>query len=147
MLHSLRHTAGRAARAGRLLLALLAIGTVAGCATVQRSTSADTDAASADRSRAERVFLYQSRVADALLDRYPLMEIFQDADPTLVQAEAQMTKNCSPLTQAVLSKLEGNEPSFGLRLQVFTTLGACERAAQRIEQLLLQRENATASAI
>ena len=93
--------------------------------------------ASADeQSRAERIFRYQSRVADALLDEYPLMETFADADPEIINAEARMTEACSPLTRAVLSKLEGNEPSLLLRLEVFTTINDCERAAQRMDRML-----------
>ncbi len=111
----------------------------AGCASVG-PTPGSTDVASAERengrSRAERVFLYQSRVADSLLDHYPLMEIFENADPALIAAEARMTESCSPLTRAILAHLEGEKPSIALRLRVFTSLGQCERAARRIDSML-----------
>ena len=57
----------------------------ASCATLAPSTN-NNDVAKADntQSRAERVFLYQSRVADSLLDHYPLMEIFEAADPSII---------------------------------------------------------------
>lgn len=118
--------------------------TLTGCASVS-TPAGDVAAAQTDdgRSRAERVFLYQSRVADSLLDHFPLMEVFAEADPELVAAEAHMTRSCSPLTQAVLAHFEGEKPSLGLRFQVFTTLGECERAAQRIDRLLSQRVSAT----
>lgn len=122
-------------------IALLA----AGCATVngpRERGATDTAARAHALSRAERVFLYQSRVADALLDHYPLVEMFEDADPVLREAEAQMTRTCSPLTRAVLAHVEGGKPSLGLRFRVMTSIGACERAARRIDQLL----NATADA-
>ena len=97
------------------------------------AASAETEA---NRSLAERVFLYQRRVAYSLLDRYPLMEIFAEADPALIAAEAHMTRSCSPLTQAVLQHFEGERPSLALRFRVFTTIGECERAARHIDRLL-----------
>ncbi len=103
------------------------------CAGLQ---AAPASGAEPGRSRAERVFLYQSRVADALLDRYPLMEIFAEADPALIALEERMTETCSPLTRAVLAHLEGDKPSLGLRFKVFTTIGECERAARRIDRIL-----------
>lgn len=118
----------------RWLLALAALQLLAACATLapgHRGANGSTAP-----SRAERVFLYQSRVADALLDRYPLLETFDDADPALVAAEAHMTETCSPLTRAVLARLEGDTPSLGLRFKVLTTLSKCERAARRIDRLL-----------
>ena len=126
----------------RLSAILIAVSLVAGCASVA-STRDAASAASADTlrnperlSRAERVFLYQSRVADALLDEYPLFEVFENADPVLIEAEARMTESCSPLTQAVLSHFEGTRPSLGLRFRVMTTIGECERAARAIDRLL-----------
>lgn len=113
---------------------LILLNACAGTAT--RSNNADLAEIDQQRSRAEQVFLYQSRVADALLDEYPLLDSFAEADPELVAAEARMNETCSPLTRAVLAQLEGQQPSLGLRFQVFTTLGACERAAQRIENLI-----------
>ncbi|MEQ8662458.1 MAG: hypothetical protein RLW62_16710 [Gammaproteobacteria bacterium] len=114
------------------VLALATLVFASGCASLPPPVAAVVD----QHARAERVFLYQSRVADALLDRYPLLEVFEDADPALVAAEARMTKSCSALTRAVLAELEGEQPSLGLRFEVFTTLDDCERAARRIERLL-----------
>ena len=125
--------------AARGLLLATTIILVSGCAsTGTRSTGSSEQLAERERSRAERIFLYQSRVADQLLNRYPLLEVFEDADPELIAAEAHMTESCSPLTRAVLTKLEGNEPSLGLRLKVFTSLNACERAAERMDRMLQQ---------
>ncbi|MEX2480927.1 MAG: hypothetical protein WD928_08705 [Gammaproteobacteria bacterium] len=122
------------ARALRILAcAAVAIG-VSGCATT--STKPQESAAERSSSRAERVFLYQSRVADALLDHYPLVEVFAKADPVLVAAEKKMTRKCSPLTRAMLTRIEGDRPSLLLRLEVFTSLSDCERAARRIDRLL-----------
>lgn len=118
------------------LLALVLI-FASGCATVAPPAS-DLESASADdqRSRAERVFLYQSRVADSLLDHYPMLDVFAEADPQLIVAEAHMTRSCSPLAQAVLTHFEGEQPSLGLRLRVLTTIGECERAARYMDNLL-----------
>lgn len=118
------------------LAGMLAIFSV-GCATIAPTpTPTQTAASDPGSTRAERVFLYQSRVADSLLDHYPLMEIFLQSDPQLVEAEARMTRACGPLTQAVLAHFAGDEISLGLRFKVFTSIDGCERAAQRIEFLL-----------
>jgi len=121
---------GRLSTATVTLTLLLA---TAGCATLPPPAAAPS---LGKTSRAEQVFLYQSRVADALLDRYPLLSIFGDADPALLDAEAHMTESCSALTRAVLAEIEGERPSLGLRFRVFTSLDDCERAARRIEHLL-----------
>jgi hypothetical protein len=123
----------------RMNAALLALLTIfcTGCANLASTPVAQEIAAQErERTRAERVFLYQSRVADTLLDEYPLMEIFLAADPNLIVAEARMTETCNPLTRAVLTHLEGNKPSLALRFQVFTSLNACEDAARQIADLL-----------
>jgi len=137
-----RHIALRNATLGVLALAM------AGCASVAPRSAEDATAPARDRpsSRAEQVFLYQSRVADALLDRYPLLDMFREADPRLVMAEARMTEVCGPLTQAVLSRLEGREPPLMLRFQVMYTTGDCERAARRIERLLRAADSRAAAA-
>jgi hypothetical protein len=114
-------------------LALALVFASSGCATLPPPA---TTSGHAKGSRAEQVFLYQSRVADALLDRYPLLSIFDDADPALVDAEARMTESCSALTRAVIAEIEGERPSLGLRFRVLTSLDDCERAARRIEHLL-----------
>ena len=116
-------------------LALICVG----CATVQRGPSPSHAAAAqsdSDRSRAERVFLYQSRISNELLNRYPLVEVFEKADPILIAAEARMMENCGYLTRAVLANFEGREPSLGLKFKVMGSLDECERSAQRIEELL-----------
>ena len=88
-------------------------------------------------SRAERVFLYESRIAGALLDMYPLVDVFeQTAHPDLIAAEARMSESCSPLTRAVLANLEGQQLSLALRFEVMSTIDDCERAARRIDQLI-----------
>lgn len=116
---------------------LLALGLL-GCASVApRPVEPEPTAADQEQpSRAEQVFVYQSRVANALLDRYPLLDVLAAADPQLVAAEARMTEVCGPLTEAVVSRLEGREPPLMLRLRVMYTTGDCERAAQHVEHLL-----------
>jgi hypothetical protein len=126
-----------ATRAALLLLAALLIG---GCASLSNADShannVDPVRDVHDTPRAQRVFLYQSRVANALMDQYPLMEILEDADPAVVDAEAHMTESCGPLTEAVLADLQGEKPSFALRWRVMSTIGKCERAAQKMQALL-----------
>ena len=116
----------------------LLILSVAGCASIPDTSGTPNADATNERaaSHAEQVFRYQSRVADALLDHYPLLDVFAGADPALISAEAAMTGACGALTQAVLARIEGREPSLLLRLEVMSTLDECERATQRTEQLL-----------
>ena len=112
------------------------------CSTLVSSPSKTTDARAEQHvnedmeARAERVFVYESRVADALLDRYPLREDFAAADPALVAAEAHMTEACGVLTRAVLRHLEGREQSVKQKLKVAHSLTSCEQAARRIEAML-----------
>ena len=47
-----------------------------------------------------------------------------------------MTESCGPLTQAVLTHFEGEDPSLGLRFRVMVTIDACERAARKVDELL-----------
>lgn len=131
------HCGGRDGALPMAVTSVLALALV-GCASVAPRTAEIAPAPARDeaRSRAEQVFLYQSRVADALLDRYPLLDVFSAADPRLVAAEARMTEACGPLTQVVLSRLEGRDPPLMLRLQVLYTTDDCERAARRIERLM-----------
>ena len=119
-----------------LSIATFAILSTACATTAQQPTALESAALEYDGSRAERVFLYQSRVADALLDHYPLVEYFEEADPAIIAAEARMTEFCSPLTRAALMRLEGTEPSLGLRLLVLASISECESAARTIDHLL-----------
>jgi hypothetical protein len=129
-------TARNARTVGLCTASLLAMAVllVSACATTGAPESAASPATTA--AHAERVFRYQSRMADALLDHYPLFEAFAAADPELVAAEARMSEVCGPLTQAALARAEGGEPSLALRFEVLSTLDECERAARRIERML-----------
>ena len=62
--------------ARRMIITLLIASLAAGCATVSNTREASSAGALGDEhdmSRAKQVFLYQSYVANALLDRYPLI--------------------------------------------------------------------------
>lgn len=127
-----------------LALALCCAGLAACASGVSTSSSAMPHAlvAKVEResteARAKRVFMYESRVADALLDRYPLREDFAAAAPRLVMAEARMTEDCGALTRAVVRSLEGREQSIKQRLRVARSLDACERAARQLQALVDQ---------
>jgi hypothetical protein len=139
----MKSIAGTSIVARRLIVSLFIALLAAGCASVsgtRDTVSVETARDAQNLSRAERVFLYQSRIADALLDHYPLMELFENADPAVIEAEARMTESCSHLTQAVLTRIEGDKPSLGLRFRVMATVEACEHAARKMDELL----NATA---
>ncbi len=121
---------------------------IASCTTMSKApTNPDTFAPQTgdDRSRAERVFLYQSRIANQLLDHYPLVEVFEQADPILIAAEARMTESCGYLTEAVLAHLEGHKPSLGLKFRVMNSIDECERSARTIEQMLKAADAAGAT--
>ncbi len=115
---------------------------LSGCASVtpppaHSAAPVDEQAASEDtEARARRVFVYESRVADALLDRYPLREDFAAAEPDLLKAEAYMTEACGPLTRAVVRQLEGRKQSLKHKLKVARSLDDCEAAARRLEAML-----------
>lgn len=113
-----------------------------GCATV--SAPFDTGAAATvavvpgedGEAHAKRVFVYQSHVADALLDRYPLREDFVAAEPALLQAESHMTDACGPLARAVVRHMEGRKQSVKQKLKVARSLDGCESAARRVEVMM-----------
>ncbi|MBX9609544.1 MAG: hypothetical protein K2Y51_25265 [Gammaproteobacteria bacterium] len=98
-------------------------------------TAEDTEA------RAQRIFLYESRVADALLDRFPMRDDFVAAEPGLAAAEARMAEACGPLTRAVLRHLEGRKQSVKQKFKVANSLDACENAARQVEGLLAQHSD------
>lgn len=87
------------------------------------------------RSRAMEVFFYQSRVGDAVMDKYPFLDA-GDGHPQLVAAEARMMSACSHLAQAAIHKVSGGEPGVRLKFMVFLTLDTCENAAKHVETLL-----------
>ena len=86
--------------------------------------------------REERIFLYQSRIANDIFDRYPSIDSLESADPALLQAEAQMMESCSALTQAVLAHNSGSKPSLSLRWRVMRSIDDCETAARETDSLL-----------
>ena len=86
--------------------------------------------------RAKEIFLYQLRVAGQIFDRYLSLDLLQRTDPELLRSEAQMMESCSALTQAVLGHFDGEEPSFGLRWRVVTSIDDCDAAARRTDGLL-----------
>ncbi len=124
-------------KAGTLWLLIVLLAT--GCASL--SDTRDTASVDAPRNaqempRAKRVFLYQSRVANALLDRYPLLEILENAAPEVVDAEARMAESCSALSEAVLTEFEGKKLSLKLRFRVMRTIDDCESATRNMDELL-----------
>ena len=126
----------------RTLGATLACAWLAACATPAPAPREDAVSATEQRAaedteaRAQRIFRYESRVADALLDRFPLREDFVSAEPGLVAAEARMTEACGPLTRAVLRHLEGRKQSVKQKFKVAGSLDDCESAARAVEMLL-----------
>lgn len=125
-----------------VLLGVALLPGLAGCASMAPSATVNAAPAAAQQAeedteaRAKRVFVHQSRVADALLDRYPLREDFVSAEPELLRAESVMTDACGPLTRAVVRHLEGRKQSVKHKLKVARSLDACEAAALRLEALM-----------
>ena len=144
------HTAppvpGACARFARCCIITAGIGAAALVSACASLAGDGAPSGETNEARAERVFRYQSRLADALLDRYPLREQLADADPRLVAAEARMTESCGSLTRAVVENLEGREPSVELKLAVWNSLDDCERAAQTIERMIEKLDGAMLTA-
>lgn len=131
----------------RFALLIITLGLLAGaCATPTPRPAASWPVSAPHSSydaRVEQVFLYQSRIANELLDRYPFEESFNtDADPVLRAAEARMTARCGFVSQVALMRLEAQEPSLALKLKVLVTVNSCEAAAHEVAGLLT-RGNAT----
>ena len=113
-----------------------------GCATVSAPSATGAEAplevvhGEDGEAHAKRVFVYQSHVADALLDRYPLREDFVAAEPALLEAESRMTDACGPLARAVVRHMEGRKQSVKQKLKVARSLDGCELAARRVEVMM-----------
>ena len=137
---AISRTAFTTLKAGVASIAILGAGWV-----MVDSAPAITEAVAAstelDPTRAEQVFRYQGRVANTLLDHYPLLENFANVDPRLIAAEAVMNDACSRLTQAVLTHAAGDELSLSLKLGAMTSIDDCEAATARVEQLLHSAES------
>ncbi|MGR8947663.1 MAG: hypothetical protein ACU84Q_06415 [Gammaproteobacteria bacterium] len=122
---------------------LAALSMLIGCSgnVIQANTPIATNVAKQSidepkqRSRAMRVFFYQSRVGDAVMNKYPFLDA-GDGHPRLAAAEARMMSACSHLAQAALHKVSGGEPGVRLKFMVFLTLDTCEKAAKQVETLL-----------
>ncbi|MGH8597628.1 MAG: hypothetical protein ACREXT_13300, partial [Gammaproteobacteria bacterium] len=131
------------------MLVTLAESLSSGCTTVA-SSSTDTfrDASPHADNRIEAVFMYQSRVASRVLDRYAYLEIDGDADldPTLVAADSRMADVCRYLNEAAVSRAEGRRPSWRQRLEIFATTDKCAHAAREVELLLENSGDALATA-
>jgi pectin methylesterase-like acyl-CoA thioesterase len=121
---------------------------LSGCATMSTDLKTPMAAAPADSSRAAAVFMYQSRVASTVLDRYAYLEIegAADLDPILVAADARMAEVCRYLNEAAVGKAEGSPPSWDLKFKVFATTNACAHAAHEVELLLENSGNSIATA-
>ncbi|MGE3846493.1 MAG: hypothetical protein AB7I01_06425 [Gammaproteobacteria bacterium] len=136
-----------ASRAATLVLCALLVGCAsAPPAPVANAALAPSAAPAAvavedTEARAQRIFLYESRVADALLDRFPMRDDFIAAEPGLAAAEARMAEACGPLTRAVLRHLEGRKQSVKQKFKVANSLDACENAARHVEGLLAQNSD------
>lgn len=111
---------------------ILSLHLIAGCATV--STSSEPLVASGPEARIKEVFLFQARVANELLDRYPLADI--EMTPALADAEARLVERCGYLNQAAISHIEGGSIGLDLKLKVFASVDGCEAAAHELSNLL-----------
>jgi hypothetical protein len=123
----------------RMIAPLFVVFAMAGCTSVRVASDIEARqvAPVAEKMpRSKRIFLYQSRVANEIFDRYPSLDSLEGADPSLLQAEAQMMESCSALSQAVLGHFDGEEPSLNLRWRVMTSIDDCEAAARRTDGLL-----------
>lgn len=121
---------------------------LAGCATLAPPGRSEQAGTSAYDSRAEAVFMYQSRVASRVLDRNADLEIEGrgDADPTLAAADARMAEICHYLNQAAIGRAEGRDPGWAIKIRVLATTSACAQAAREVELLLDNHGDSLATA-
>lgn len=133
----LNHAAPTRATGMALTMTLTAL-LSAGCASLPPPVGSETAPPVATADGAEAIFLYQSRIASRVLDRYAYLEIDgeADVDPTLAAADARMAEICRHLNEAAVGKAEGQAPGWDLKLKVFATSGACAAAAREVELLL-----------
>ena len=120
-----------------------------GCTTLAPTSSSSNDRdLTAPQSEAERVFLYQSRLADAVLDRMALRELNEAgaSDPVLAAADTRMGEVCRYLSEAAVSRAEGRRLRWDLRLEVFATTTSCAQAAREVELLLRGNAESLATA-
>ncbi len=121
-----------------------------GCTTLTPSSLSlsSTPQATEYSSHAEQVFLYESRVANAVLDRIAVREIEEsgELDPTLTAADARMAEVCRHLNEAAVTRAEGQAASWDLKIKVLATTGTCEHAAHEVELLLEHTGNSVSTA-
>jgi hypothetical protein len=71
----------------RLIAPLFVVSIAAGCTSTpfERDSQSVTAQPKAEKMpRAKEIFLYQSRVASQIFDRYPSLDLLQRADPELL---------------------------------------------------------------
>ena len=119
-----------------------------GCATVAPTLTTSSYDATEDNDQAEQVFFYESRIANAVLDRIALREIEEsgELDPTLAAADARLAEVCRHLNEAAITRAEGQVASWDLKLRVLATTSACEHAAREVELLLENTGNSVSTA-
>lgn len=118
-----------------LFVALVAISWTVASSSTRYTTWKDGLRASL-HARVIDVFQHQSRVADELLDQYPLREQFLAADPHLVAAERRMNQNCSAVAASAVKTVEGEAPSWLEHFRLARHLEPCDEAASKVELLL-----------
>ncbi len=129
-----RTTLSRISRTAMLVTMNSAL--LVGCANLSVPTKSTTNTDYA--ADTEAVFMYQSRMASGVMDRFAELELAgsSNPDPILVAADARMTEVCRHLNEAAVARAEGRAPGWDLKLRVLTTTSACARAAQEVDLLL-----------
>lgn len=131
-------------------LVILTGALLSGCTTLPPSSLSlsSTHQATEYSSHAEQVFLYESRVANAVLDRIAAREIEESGefDPTLTAADARMAEVCRHLNEAAVTRAEGQTASWDLKIKVLASTGTCEHAAREVELLLGHTGNSVSTA-
>ena len=101
-------------------------------------SSCTTNFIAESRQRAKEVFVYHNQLVSRLI------LISSDANlsgPQLIeleQAEALMIKACKPLNQIATKVRDGNKTNLGQRINIPSTLNACEKQTKAVEQLLAE---------
>ncbi len=84
------------------------------------------------------VFLYQSRMADEVMDRLATLQLEgnPNPDPELAARDAHMAKVCRFLNAAAVAEAEYRAPGWRIELGAFASARACARAAGAVDARL-----------
>ena len=85
----------------------------------------------------EKVFRYHNQVMNELLESSEdVMEQHPMDAKKLKAAEKKMIESCHPLNEVVSESLAGGSASIQVKMELATTVPACEEATESVDQLM-----------